>query len=221
MTWEKLIERPDLSDSEPFRRPTQARGEAKFEQILDAAHELAEEKGVGEFGLRDVAKRAQVATGSVYHFFPNNETLFVALVERYDKAFVKLVSEPVDSADVESWEDVVSIHFERARLFINDNPPATTLIIGSGRSWQSRQADTVGDADIAAAIAHSLNELFEMPSLPPPEEILHIGIRILEGLWELSVQQHGRVTDAFSRETTRAVNAYLGLYWSRYLERRD
>lgn len=47
-----------------------------------------------------------------------------------------------------------------------------------------------------------------------------ITVRILEGLWELSVQQHGRVTEEYSRETTRAVSAYMRLYWPEYLDRK-
>jgi len=222
MPWSSLtFDSPASEQLMPYRRPSQARGEAKFEKLLDAAHALIEEKGVDEFSLADVAGKAGVATGSAYHFFPNVEAVFIALVERYDQAFTEIVSSPIDSAGVETWQDMLETHFEDARKFINDNPPALILIIGPGRSWHSKQVDTIGDSNIANAMAESFRSVFILPDHPPPAQLLHLGIRILEGLWELSMQQHGLVTDDFSRETTRAVCAYLRLYWPLYLERKD
>ena len=56
-----------------------------------------------------------------------------------------------------------------------------------------------------------------LPEHSPTNELLLLGIRILEGFWELSVQQHGYVTEAFSEETIKAVSAYFRLYWPEYL----
>lgn len=219
MSWTNLVITPESQESSAYRRPTQARGEEKFECILDAAHELIRDRSIDEFGLRDVAKQAGVASGSVYHFFPNNEVLYIALVERYNKEFVRIINTPINPDSVASWHDVIDRHFDNARTYINVNSPARTLILGSGRSWQARQVGSVGDSDIATAIAASIGKLFVLPSTPSPHDLLQLGLKTLEGYWELSVQQHDRVTDEFSRETTRAVTAYLGLYWSKYLER--
>lgn len=222
MPWNSLSFESDSAEHlTPYRRPSQARGEAKFDTLLDAAHSLIEELGVDEFSLADVAKRAGVATGSAYHFFPNLEAIFIALVERYDLAFAEIVSEPIEASAVDSWQDILEIHFERAREFINSNPPALILLIGPGRSWQSKQVDTIGDSNIAISMMETIERFFVLPSDPPPAQLLHLGIRMLEGLWELSVQQHGHVTGEFSRETTRAVTAYLRLYWPAYLERKS
>ena len=100
---------PDASlaeDPHSFRRPRQARGIAKFDKILDAAHNLIEQKGLDNFGLYDVAEAAGVATGSVYHFFPSLQSIFVALVERYDNEFAEIIAQPVDDEAIESWEDL-------------------------------------------------------------------------------------------------------------------
>ena len=221
MPWHSLsFDSTDIEQATPYRRPTQARGEEKFDKLLDAAHTLIEERGVDQFSLADIAKKAGVATGSAYHFFPSLEAIFIALVERYDQKFAEIVSERVDVSVVDTWPDLLSTHFENARKFINANPPALILIIGPGRSWQSKQVDTIGDSNIANAMVANFEQLFVLPNYPPPAQLIHMGIRILEGIWELSVQQHGHVTDEFSRETTKAVTAYLRLYWPRYLERR-
>ena len=201
-----------------YRLPSQARGEEKFERILDVTHEMIEELGHDGFSLGDVAERAGVAKGSAYHFFPNLEAVFMALVARYDDIFVDITSAPVEASDVKSWEDIVDIHFERAREYINANPATLSLLIGPGRTWSSRQADAVGDVRIAKSMLATIGRFFVVPSEPPPEQLLHLAIQILNGFWELSVQTHGYVTDEFSRETTRASCAYMRQYWPRHLQ---
>ena len=208
-----------VSTSEPlYRKPTQARGIAKFEQILDAAHKLIDEQPGREISLYDVADAAGVATGSVYHFFPNIEAVFVALVERFDKIFADIIRDTEPAADA-SWREILVQHTERSREYINAHPPALLLIIGPLRTWKSRQVDTIGDAAIARAMAENYGKTLVLPVEPVPEVILHHAIRMLEGFWELSFQQHGYITEDMSRETNRAMIAYLRLYWPEYLPR--
>jgi AcrR family transcriptional regulator len=202
-----------------YRRPSQARGVQKFEKILDTVDHLLATRGIESFSLYDVAEEAGVASGSVYHFFPNLEAAFVALVERYDILFAEICSRPIAGDLVSNWEDILNTHFETSRRYINEHPAAMLLIIGPGRSWASRQADTLGDTEIARAMVASYSEHFVLPEYPRPEILLTYAIRILEALWELSFQQHGQVTEELSVETSRAAIAYLSLYWPRFLPR--
>ena len=201
-----------------YRKPKQARGVQKFEKILDAAHRLIDEKPEQEISLYDIADEASVATGSVYHFFPTVESVMVALVERYDQIFADLIRDIDPANNNDTWQDLLIAHTETSRKFINERPPALMLLIGPLRTWQSRQVDTIGDANIAQAMLESYGRHFILPQTPKPEVILHHSIRILESLWELSYQQNGYVTDEISTETNRAMIAYLSLYWPRYLQ---
>lgn len=202
-----------------FRRPRQARGIEKFEKILDSVDILLESQGVDAFSLYDVAEHAGVATGSVYHFFPSLEAACIALVERYDKSFAEISGHSIPADEVSDWQDILVRQFENSRRFINAHPAALLLIIGPGRTWASRQADTEGDRGIARAMKVAFQEHFALPEHPAPETLLTYAIRILEGFWELSMQQHGYVNDEISEETNRAAVAYLSLYWPRHLPR--
>ena len=161
---------------------------------------------------------AEVATGSVYHFFPNIEAIYIALVERYDRRFADIIRDCVPAAD-DNWQQLLIQHTEASRQFINAHRPALMLILGPLRTWQSRQVDTVGDAAIALAMVENYQKYFVLPDLAPAKVILHHAIRMLEGFWELSLQQHGHVTEAMSIETNRAMIAYLRLYWPDELPR--
>lgn len=202
-----------------FRRPTQARGIAKFEKILDAADELIIDGNAEELSLYDIAEKAGVAVGSVYHFFPSKHAVLIALVERYDNRFAEIVNEPLvgEGQNPRTWQDILWLQVERSREYLNNTPAALNLILGPGQTWATRQADVQGDDEIAQSMASAIEDYFQLPQSPAPKTILFNAIRILEGLWGLSFQRHGTVTDEMAEETFKAITAYLRLYWPEYL----
>ena len=210
-----------LSELITFRRPRQKRGVKKFETILDTAHELIISNGVENFSLYDIAESADMAVGSVYHFFPNIESVFAALVERYDKDFWVIVSEPISGEKINGWADLIWLQIEKSRLYINKQEQVLIMMLGPGQTWQTRQVDTVGDTAIAEAMRQNIQQYFDLPEAPDPAELLHLAIRILESFWQLSYQRHGKVTKEIQEETFRAMCAYLGLYWPKHLPRKN
>lgn len=59
------------------------RSERSRTAILDAALELFSHRGYGATSMRDVAGKAGVSTGSVYHHFADKEAIFLALLEQF------------------------------------------------------------------------------------------------------------------------------------------
>ncbi|MDQ3280586.1 MAG: TetR/AcrR family transcriptional regulator [Acidobacteriota bacterium] len=59
------------------------RSEKSRQQILDSALKLFSHKGYGATSVRDIAEAANVSKGNVYHHFPDKETIFRALLDRY------------------------------------------------------------------------------------------------------------------------------------------
>ncbi len=59
------------------------RSEKSRQQILDAALKLFSHRGYGATSVRDIAEAAGVSKGNVYHHFPDKETIFRALLDRY------------------------------------------------------------------------------------------------------------------------------------------
>ncbi len=64
-----------MTDTHRRRAP-----EARPTQILDAAFHEFGERGLAGARLDDIAKRAQVAKGTIYLYFPNKEALFREMV---------------------------------------------------------------------------------------------------------------------------------------------
>ncbi len=59
------------------------RSERSRQHILDAALKLFSHRGYGATSVRDIAEAAGVSKGNVYHHFPDKETIFRALLDRY------------------------------------------------------------------------------------------------------------------------------------------
>lgn len=66
----------------PRKRPRQARAQATWDAIVEAAAQLLAERGLGLLTTNAVAERAGVSIGSLYQYFPNRDALMVALIER-------------------------------------------------------------------------------------------------------------------------------------------
>ncbi|MFN2240295.1 MAG: TetR/AcrR family transcriptional regulator, partial [Thermoanaerobaculia bacterium] len=54
--------------------------------ILDAALDLFSHRGYRATSIRDIASRAVVSTGSVYHHFPDKEAIYRTLFDEYWQA---------------------------------------------------------------------------------------------------------------------------------------
>ena len=60
-----------------------ARSEQSRRQVLDAALHLFSHQGYRATTMRDIAKKAGVSTGNVYHHFPDKEAIFRTLIEEF------------------------------------------------------------------------------------------------------------------------------------------
>jgi AcrR family transcriptional regulator len=59
------------------------KSERSRRQILDAALDLYSHQGYRGTSVRDIAERAQLSTGNVYHHFPDKESIFRTLLDEY------------------------------------------------------------------------------------------------------------------------------------------
>ncbi|HKP75013.1 MAG TPA: helix-turn-helix domain-containing protein, partial [Longimicrobiaceae bacterium] len=65
------------------REPRQERGQRRVNEILDAAADLIAEVGPEAVTVQALAARAGASKGSMYHFFADRESVFLALANRH------------------------------------------------------------------------------------------------------------------------------------------
>ena len=59
------------------------KSEASVTRTLDAALELFSSRGFGATSMREIAEKAGLSVGNVYHHFPSKEAIFQRLLDRY------------------------------------------------------------------------------------------------------------------------------------------
>lgn len=84
------------------RRPQQERGQRRVDAILDASAALIAEDGIASVTMHRVARRSCTTIGSMYHFFPDRESLLHALIERHVQALRALTAR-IDTETASQW----------------------------------------------------------------------------------------------------------------------
>jgi TetR/AcrR family fatty acid metabolism transcriptional regulator len=126
-----------------------SRGEAKDDrkrQILKAAVEVFAEKGYHGCRISDVAERAGVAYGLVYHYFGNKEALLASIFETNWAVFAKAIEDisEQDTPTQEKFRQIVEFMlgaFELNPLIVK------VLVIEFGRN--SRLGDALDQPGVA------------------------------------------------------------------------
>lgn len=143
---------PDKYKNKASRsQPSQARGKERVRQILAAALELFKERGLDEVTTNDIADRARVPIGSLYRYFPNKDSILVALTELYvddvSKIFAGIGKHPL--LKYLSWEEVLLLMVDGWVNYSRLSGPFTFLYVELGNprlrdqtseSWQKLSA---------------------------------------------------------------------------------
>lgn len=142
-------------------RPVGAVGEETRQRIIDAAMRCVAEVGYSKATIRQIARTADITSGSLYHYFPNKSALLGAAVAAMDAiALPRLCAAARSSTDViERLEAVLDesdrllrehpdlITFERA---MRAESAANQGGVGRGRSAFPPLRTIIGDIITAA-----------------------------------------------------------------------
>ena len=208
------------NESASHRVPLRKRGVERFEVLLDATEALLADRTNDDVSLAQIAEKAGVPLASVYHFFPNRNAAFVALAQRFHNALHAIALEPLQPP-ISGWQAVIASRQMIGAKYLNAHPAALRLFMGAGVSVDVRNTDLNGNADLARDRVKFLNRYFEMPPIRDLEKRIAISIALMDGIWALSYSAHGRITDEYVEESTRASVIYLRCFLPEFIEFRD
>lgn len=77
----------------PRKQPTQDRSAKTVEAIVEAAIRVLQQGGWAKFTTTRVAERAGISVGSLYQYFPNRESIGVAVVRQRTRVFLAALIE--------------------------------------------------------------------------------------------------------------------------------
>jgi AcrR family transcriptional regulator len=98
----------------PRRSPQQERSRVTVEAILEAAGLLLVEKGLAGASTNAIAIKAGVSIGSLYQYFPNKESIFLALLERHHEEMRPIRAKAIN--DLAAGEPVGTVLDEVMRV---------------------------------------------------------------------------------------------------------
>lgn len=91
---------------EPRKEPTQARSKATVDALVEATARLLVDEGYEHVSTNRIAEVAGVSVGSLYQYFPNKQSLVMAVIRRHQDQMIamlqrhvaELADAPVDQA---------------------------------------------------------------------------------------------------------------------------
>jgi AcrR family transcriptional regulator len=97
----------------PRKLPAQARSQATFDAILEAAARILREAGLAAVTTNAVAQRAGVGIGSLYEFFPSRLAILATLAERRLARLAEVVESALAEAQALDAATAVQLLVER------------------------------------------------------------------------------------------------------------
>jgi AcrR family transcriptional regulator len=120
---------PPTPDSLLRTAPRQERSERRINLILDTAAGLFDEIGYDATTTKHVADRANIAVGSIYHWFPDKTALATALAERYLAELLALYDIELTDDPTESTANLITRVSAVLAVFVKSNPAFITLLV--------------------------------------------------------------------------------------------
>ncbi|WP_024876948.1 TetR/AcrR family transcriptional regulator [Saccharomonospora piscinae] len=193
----------------PLRRqPVQQRSAKRVERMLDASAELLDEVGYEGLTTTLIAKRAGVAVGSLYQFFPDKRAVVQALTQRNLERFITAVNDRLGTLDPHHWWDIVDSLLDIYLAMHRDVPGFSTVHFGDVvdlRLLDDRRTNNrvVVDA-LAGLVTTHLALSQEEVALP-----ISIAVEAADGLLNYAFRLDPRGNQDVIDETKTLIKGYL------------
>lgn len=135
----------------PRKQPLQDRSQQTVTTILEAASRILEREGLAGFTTNAVAGRAGVSIGSLYQYFPNKDSLVVALIHVEQQALIDALGSKIAAIGDAPLEDgieqliatALASHARKPRMTAALDHEETRLPIGPILTFYRQQLDQV------------------------------------------------------------------------------
>ncbi len=197
----------------PLRRvPTQDRASIQVERILDAACLEVTERGYDSASTSTIARRAGIAVGSVYRYFPDKRALMQAVERRNQLRYGEAVR--IRLASVDTWQQAVDMTFETFREMHRTDPGFRAVVMsGLGDPQLESRPGEFDDAH-AEEFAELLSARFGAPDSAEFRRAVTLVITMGEAVAHLAERLDGEAEADIVRAGLDALHTVLAPYFS-------
>ncbi|WP_031468948.1 TetR family transcriptional regulator [Sciscionella sediminilitoris] len=193
----------------PLRRsPVQQRSTERVGRMLDACADLLGEVGYEQLSTTAIAKRAGVAVGSLYQFFPDKRAVVQALTKRNLDWFVARAAEALDAVDHTHWWDVVGSVLDVYLHMHREVPGFARVHFGDVVDPQLLDENRDNNAVLVDALTERIAEHVDVPV----EELrltLTVANEAADALLKLAFRRDPAGEESLVAETKTLVKGYL------------
>jgi AcrR family transcriptional regulator len=190
------------------RQPVQQRSAKRVEQMLNASAALIDELGYDALTTTLIAKRAGVAVGSLYQFFPDKRAVVQALTQRNLEQFIASVTERLSQVDHRHWWNVVDSILDIYLRMHREIPGFSKVHFGDVVDLQLLDDNRDNNAVLVDALTDVLVPHLEVPA----EELrfaLAIANELADALLKLAFRRDPRGDEQIVAEAKYVVKGYL------------
>jgi AcrR family transcriptional regulator len=189
------------------RAPRQRRGRARVDAILDAAAALVAQEGVAGVTMHALARRARTSIGSLYHFFPDRDSVLEALRGRHAAA-IRAISLRLGETPAGDWRALsAEAAIERLlRPFVEYLQGHADFLPLMG--WRQGREN---EADFVRMIGRVLNARLPGLDARAREEHALMLHAIASGTMHAGLQADPGRAELYLREIPRVLAAYLAV----------
>ena len=189
----------------------QQRSATRVTLLLDAAATLIDEKGIDGLTTSDVAARSESSVGVVYRYYPNIQSLLLALaarnLERFMARNVELLTQP--STDFLSGLDpVIDLAVDMAR----HEPGFRALRFGTIIDQRFVDGRNPTNAQMATAFTAFMHERYGIAVTPALELDVEVSVEVSEALLQRAFQFDKNGDERFISKARTILHDLLGSY---------
>ncbi len=198
------------------KRRYQKRGRERREHILKTALELLKDRDLETLSLADIASGAEIPLSSLYHFFPDINSLWSELIPVFYRRLLVYWKDEMSLDGHETWPELMRAIVDKTSDFYRDHVEYQQLILGGKTPayFKHRQMEK-GDMTVRA-MERALRPIINVQEIPNKRLVYGNVFQIIEHFLTLSVIRENKITEAMQREAARAGIAYLSLYLGPY-----
>jgi AcrR family transcriptional regulator len=198
------------------RQPRQARSQERVNRILDVAEELFIAEGYNATTTNAIAKRAKVAIGSLYQFFPDKTAILQGLALRYSKLlYQRLSASAPETLAALPLADYVDLIIDSTDQFFTDYPGYYAIFMPLQGTMPELQAiEAAADAQLIHDLATELSLRGAGLDTEDYEAIAFVLVKAIGTLLWLSLSQEPLYRQRLVAETKRLTLNYLQSYFS-------
>lgn len=197
-------------------RKRRANGEASRERILDAAAEIAGERGYEGASIKLVSERSGLPASSIYWQFKDKDELIAAVIERSFLRWRSHLEHPVVVAEDATDEDVLRLGLQRTGKALEEFPDflrlGLMLILEHRPQEPTARERFLGAREATArSTGHLYRRVFPELDEADVERLVVVTLALADGLFVASEAGDVALSDAFDLMATAVLGTARAL----------